>query len=68
MCGITGYWARRGDPNPWLADLAGSVREVVARALRELRDADIVRVDRSGITVLDAAALAARAWPRDLGH
>ena len=51
-----------------LADLAGSVREVVARALRELRDADIVHVDRSGITVLDAAALAARAWPRDVGH
>jgi len=51
-----------------LADLAGSVREVVARALRELRDADIVRVDRSGITVVDATALAARAWPRDLGH
>ena len=51
-----------------LADLAGSVREVVARALRELRDAEIVRVDRSGITVLDATALASRAWPRDLGH
>ena len=25
MCGITGYWTRRGDPNAWLADLAGSV-------------------------------------------
>ena len=46
-----------------LADLAGSVREVVARALRELRDDGIVTVSRSGITILDANALAARAWP-----
>lgn len=51
-----------------LADLAGSVREVVARALRELRDEGVVRVSRSGITILDATALATRAWPRDLGH
>lgn len=51
-----------------LADLAGSVREVVARALRELRDEGVVRVSRTGISVIDAAALAARAWPRDLGH
>lgn len=46
-----------------LADLAGSVREVVARALRELRADDIVSVSRSGITILDPGALAARAWP-----
>lgn len=45
-----------------LADLVGSVREVVARALRDLRDERIVRVSRTGISVLDAAALAARAW------
>lgn len=51
-----------------LADLVGSVREVVARALRELRDERVVRVNRSGISVIDAAALAARAWPRDPGH
>ena len=51
-----------------LADLAGSVREVVARALRELRDEGVVRVSRTGIEVRDAAVLAARAWPRDLGH
>ena len=51
-----------------LADLAGSVREVVARALRELRDDGIVRVSRSGIQVVDPASLATRAWPRDLGH
>lgn len=51
-----------------LADLAGSVREVVARALRELRDEQIVRVSRSGIVVLDAERLSSRAWPRDRGH
>ena len=51
-----------------LADLVGSVREVVARALRDLRDEGIVRVSRSGIEVIDPASLAARAWPRDLGH
>ncbi len=51
-----------------LADLAGTVREVVARALRELRDDGVVRVGRQGIVVTDPASLAARAWPRDGGH
>lgn len=51
-----------------LADLAGSVREVVARALRELRDDGIVRVSRSGITILDAGALASRAWPQEVAR
>jgi CRP/FNR family cyclic AMP-dependent transcriptional regulator len=51
-----------------LADLAGSVREVVARALRELRDEGVVRVSRSGIEVVDPVLLSAHAWPRDLGH
>ena len=46
-----------------LADLVGSVREVVARALRELRDQGVVRVSRSGIVVVDPTLLAARAWP-----
>jgi CRP/FNR family transcriptional regulator len=45
-----------------LADLAGSVREVVARALRDLRGEGIVRVTRAGITVLDPSRLAERAW------
>jgi CRP/FNR family transcriptional regulator len=45
-----------------LADLVGSVREVVARALRELREDHIVAVARSGITVLDPSRLAEKAW------
>jgi CRP/FNR family transcriptional regulator len=51
-----------------LADLVGSVREVVARALRDLRDERVVRVSRSGIEVIDPSLLATRAWPRDFGH
>jgi len=45
-----------------LADLVGSVREVVARALRELREDHVVVVARWGITVLDPSRLAERAW------
>ena len=43
-----------------LADLVGSVREVVARALRDLRSERIVRVTRAGIVLVDPDALAAR--------
>ncbi len=43
-----------------LADLVGSVREVVARALRDLRAERIVRVTRAGIVLIDPDALAAR--------
>jgi len=25
MCGITGFWVRRGDPSPWVADLGQAV-------------------------------------------
>ena len=45
--------------NQALADSIGSVREVVARHLADLRAAGIVRTDRGQITVLDAEALAA---------
>jgi CRP/FNR family transcriptional regulator len=40
-----------------LANATGSVREVVARALRELRLKGIIETDQSGITVLDFDAL-----------
>ena len=40
-----------------LADAAGSVREVVARALRELRVAGIVATAAEGIEILDPARL-----------
>jgi asparagine synthase (glutamine-hydrolysing) len=31
MCGITGYWVRRGDPAPWLEDVSASVETLTSR-------------------------------------
>lgn len=44
-----------------LADATGSVREVVTRALRELRRMDAIATDAGGISILDPDALAAEA-------
>jgi len=46
-----------------LADAVGSVREVVARVLRELRDAGIVRGGARGIAILDPIRLHDEGWP-----
>lgn len=46
-----------------LADAVGTVREVVVRALRELRERDVVRTGRDGIVLLDAPRLAELAYP-----
>jgi CRP/FNR family transcriptional regulator len=40
-----------------LADATGSVREVVARVLKQLHTAGITRASEAGVTLLDAAAL-----------
>ncbi|HUE66765.1 MAG TPA: helix-turn-helix domain-containing protein, partial [Candidatus Acidoferrum sp.] len=40
-----------------LADATGSVREVVARAIRDLRHESVIASNVDGITVLDPAAL-----------
>jgi CRP/FNR family transcriptional regulator, cyclic AMP receptor protein len=40
-----------------LADAVGTVREVVARVLRELRDAGLVETTRGGVLVIDPAGL-----------
>jgi len=40
-----------------LADATGSVREVVARAIRDLRHQSVIATNGDGITVLDPAAL-----------
>ncbi len=42
-----------------LAAAVGSVREVAARSLRELRDSRVVRTERSRITLIDTDALVA---------
>jgi CRP/FNR family transcriptional regulator len=46
-----------------LADAVGTVREVVVRALRELRHDGLVRTTRDGVVVLQAEALAQEAYP-----
>jgi CRP/FNR family transcriptional regulator len=40
-----------------LADAAGTVREVVARVLRELRDERLIQTSRQGIVLLDPTGL-----------
>jgi CRP/FNR family transcriptional regulator len=45
-----------------LADAIGSVREVVARIVGELRRDGLVRSDPKGIVIVDAAALEAEGW------
>ncbi len=44
-----------------LADAAGTVREVVVRALRDLRSSGVIRTGRGGVTILDPERLAAEA-------
>ena len=45
-----------------LADAVGSVREVVARALRDLRGAGIVATSSDSVLILDAARLHDESW------
>ena len=49
-----------------LADAAGTVREVVVRILRDLREARLVRTGRNGIILLDPSGLEAELWPLGL--
>jgi CRP/FNR family cyclic AMP-dependent transcriptional regulator len=54
-------------PHQELADAIGSVREVVARVLRQLRDEGLIATRASGITVLDAPGLIGRTWTGGTG-
>jgi CRP/FNR family transcriptional regulator, cyclic AMP receptor protein len=45
-----------------LADAVGTVREVVVRTLRELREKGLVQTGREGIVILDPERLAAEAY------
>jgi CRP/FNR family transcriptional regulator len=45
-----------------LADAVGSVREVVARVLRDLRVAGIVDTSSDSVLILDAARLHSETW------
>jgi CRP/FNR family transcriptional regulator, cyclic AMP receptor protein len=46
-----------------LADAAGSVREVVVRVLRELREEGVIRTSRAGITILVPERLVVELFP-----
>jgi CRP/FNR family transcriptional regulator, cyclic AMP receptor protein len=50
-----------------LADAVGSVREVVVRALRELREEGIVNTGHDGIELLDPVKLSTEAYPSSGG-
>lgn len=50
-----------------LADAVGTVREVVVRALRELREEGLLRTGRDGIVLLDPERLAAESYGGDGG-
>jgi CRP/FNR family transcriptional regulator, cyclic AMP receptor protein len=50
-----------------LADAVGSVREVVVRVLRELREEGYVKTGQAGIELLDPEQLSAEAYPSSGG-
>jgi CRP/FNR family cyclic AMP-dependent transcriptional regulator len=50
-----------------LADAVGTVREVVVRALRELRQAGVLETRREGILVLDPERLLSEAYSAEAG-
>ena len=50
-----------------LADAVGTVREVVVRALRELRQAGLLETRRTGIVLLDPERLLGEAYARETG-
>ncbi|HYC36414.1 MAG TPA: asparagine synthase (glutamine-hydrolyzing) [Usitatibacter sp.] len=61
MCGITGYWARRGDPAPWLKDLAGSVQSLKQRGPDDsgvwVRNGGRVALGHTRLSILDLSPL-----------
>jgi asparagine synthase (glutamine-hydrolysing) len=61
MCGITGYWARRGDPSPWLADLSASVESLKRRGPDDsgvwVRPGGRVALGHTRLSILDLSPL-----------
>ena len=60
MCGITGYWVRRGDPAAWLGDLAGSVEALRNRGPDDsgvwVRSGARVAMGHTRLSILDLSA------------
>ena len=61
MCGITGYWARRGDSSAWLADLAASVDSLKQRGPDDsgvwVRNGGRVALGHTRLSILDLSPL-----------
>src|SRR6185503_16215738 len=61
MCGITGYWVRRGDPAPWLADIAAAVESLRRRGPDDhgtwVRPGGRVALGHTRLSILDLSPL-----------
>ena len=61
MCGITGYWVRRGDPTRWLKDLGASVQSLRARGPDDngvwVRPGGRVALGQTRLSILDLSPL-----------
>ncbi|HXN16315.1 MAG TPA: asparagine synthase (glutamine-hydrolyzing), partial [Usitatibacter sp.] len=61
MCGITGYWARRGDPAAWLRDLGASVASLRQRGPDDsgvwVRPGGRVALGHTRLSILDLSPL-----------
>ncbi|HZZ91039.1 MAG TPA: asparagine synthase (glutamine-hydrolyzing) [Usitatibacter sp.] len=57
MCGVTGYWVRRGDPTAWLKDLGASVESLRARGPDDngvwVRPGGRVALGQTRLSILD---------------
>lgn len=61
MCGITGYWTRRGDPGHWLRDLGASVASLEQRGPDDngvwVRQGGRVALGHARLSILDLSPL-----------
>src|SRR5687768_18399197 len=61
MCGITGYWVRRGETTPWLDDLAGSIQSLRNRGPDDsgvwVRQGGRVALGHTRLSILDLSPL-----------
>ena len=61
MCGITGYWTRRGDPAAWLKDLSASVATLKQRGPDDngvwVRPGGRVALGHTRLSILDLSPL-----------
>src|SRR4051812_23468943 len=72
MCGITGYWVRRGDPTRWLKDLGASVAALRVRGPDDngvwVRPGGRVALGQTRLSILDLSPLAHQPMRSPDGH